>query len=110
MRNTWKLLAISLLGTAVAHQLPSVTAQQPSEALVLPQEPISEPSVFKTSPTPASAIPSAVIRPIGPRSDFPISVAAQPTIESNLAPVVAAPSIAQVAEPIDDQAPPVPKG
>jgi hypothetical protein len=62
MRHTWKLLAITLLGTAAANQLPLATAQQPSEALVLPQEPISEPSVFKTPTCPRrpSRVPSSV--------------------------------------------------
>ncbi len=112
MRHTWKLLAITLLGTAAANQLPLATAQAPSEALVLPQEPISEPSVFKASEAPSSAIPSPVIRPIGPRTDFPVSPAAQPlpTIKSFTAPSTAATEAVPAVEPIDDQAPPVPKG
>jgi antitoxin component YwqK of YwqJK toxin-antitoxin module len=119
MRHTWKLLAITLLGVAATNQLTNVTAQQPfetaqqpSEALVLPQEPISEPSVFKIPEAPITAIPSAVIRPIGPRTDFPISVAAQPqpTIKAFTAPIAPVNQTAQAAEPVDDQAPPVPHG
>lgn len=112
MRHTWKLLAITLLGVAATNQQSNVTAQQPSEALVLPQEPISEPSVFKLPDAPITVIPSAVIRPIGPRSDFPISVAVQPqpTIKAFAAPIAPLNQTAQAAEPVDDQAPPVPQG
>jgi antitoxin component YwqK of YwqJK toxin-antitoxin module len=109
MRHTWKLLAITLLGTATANHLNVVSAQQPSEALVLPQEPISEPSVFKLPGTPSTAmIPSAVIRPIGPRSDF--AAQPQPTLKIATAPAATVNQMVQAAEPIDDQAPPVPQG
>lgn len=109
MRHTWKLLAITLLGTAGSNQLTSITAQQPNEALVLPQEPISEPSVFKIPEVPTTPIPSAVIRPVGPRTDFPVTVAAQPqpNLKATVAPVN---QTVQASEPVDDQAPPVPQG